>query len=181
MKSRNHKPFMFTHPLTNMSFQREIIETPDSKWSWCSDGKILFSELVSTWLKRRRRRREHGGGEGVGELDKACRAPEVNPPCLCPPPQTPGPQECVRVCESPVGCIVVCGASCSANTAELLYSKAWTWEGACNVGGLDTKQLNKASCDIVTVCCVKEKKALCSCLVTDDFFTLWKNVWILLN
>lgn len=36
-------------------------------------------------------------------------------------------------------------------SSVLQDSEAWTWVGVCNVGGLDTKQPNKASCDMVAV------------------------------
>lgn len=52
----------------------------------------------------------------------------------------PDPQECMSV-RAPEAGIVVCGASCSANTAELLLrSNTLTlWEEACDVGGLESQ------------------------------------------
>lgn len=66
---------------------------------------------------------------------------------------------CVYVRESSGGSIVVCGASCSANTAELPYSNTRRL-------GLEKEPVmwevwipnNKASCDRVCVCCVKANK-----------------------
>lgn len=77
--------------------------------------------------------------------------------------------------ESSGGSIVVCGASCSANTAELLYSNTRRL-------GLEKEPVmwevwipnNKASCDRVCVCCVKANKNLRGAVVK-TFFTLQKK------
>lgn len=84
------------------------------------------------------------------------------------------------MCESPGGCIVVCGASCSANTAELLLQdcQAWTWEGAYNVGGLDTKTVKQGIMRyIVAVCCVEVKiTSEVQMLVIDELFHFKEEV-----
>lgn len=76
--------------------------------------------------KRSKKKEKVGAAWRWGEVDKACWAPEVRTP-------THQAHRNACACESPGGCVVVCGASCSANTVAL------TWEGAYNVGGLDTK------------------------------------------